>query len=122
MVSLLKAKTSAVLDEVAFLVSVDLVHVAFSLMTRLALAGTASDSERALVGDNNWPTQVFAEVFLQTRDGVLGSSHVDCHTIHHFHIKPLHMNADQVLPLEVGGIDIWRGKGVAARVRCAAAA
>ena len=41
----LKAKASAVLDEVAFLVSVDVVHVAIHLMTRLALAGTARDSD-----------------------------------------------------------------------------
>ena len=109
------------LDEVALLVSVDLVHVAFGLMARLALTGTASDSEPSLVGDHDWPTQVFAEVLLQARDGVLGSRHIDSHTVHDFHIEPVHMNADQILPLEVGGIDIWRGVRATARVRCAAA-
>ena len=94
----MKAKVSGGLDEVAFLVSVDLVHVAFSLMARLALTGAASDSEPSLVGDHDWPTQVFAEVLLQARDGVLGSSNIDSHTIHDFHIEPLNMDADQVSP------------------------
>ena len=109
------------LDEVTLLVSVDLVHVAINLMTRLALTGAARDSEPSLVGDHDWPTQVFPKVLLQARDGVLGPRHVDSDTIHDFHVEPLNMNADQILPLEVGSVDIGRGVGATARVRCAAA-
>jgi hypothetical protein len=109
------------LDEVTLLIPVDLVHVAIKLMARLALVGAARNSEPSLVGDNNWPTQVLPKVLLQARDGVLGPRHIDSNTIHDFHVEPLHMNADQILPLEVGSVDIGRGVGATARVRSAAA-
>ena len=108
-------------EEVTLLVSVELVHVALSLMTRLTLAGAARDSGPSLVGDHDWPTKVFPKVLLQARDGVLGPRHIDSNTIHDFHVEPLHMNADQILPLEVGSVDIGRGVGATARVRSAAA-
>ena len=109
------------LDEVTLLIPVDLVHVAIKLMARLALVGAARDREPSLVGDNNWPTQVFPKVLLQARDGVLGPCNVDSDPLHNFDVEPLHMNANQLLPLEVGRVDIGRGVGATARVRSAAA-
>ena len=109
------------LDEVTLLIPVDLVHVAIKFMARLALVGAARDREPSLVGDNNWPTQVFTKVLLQARDGVLGPRNVDSDPLHNVDVEPLHMNANEVLPLEVGRVDIGRGVGGTARVRSAAA-
>ena len=99
---LLKAKASAVLDEVSFLVFVHLVHVAISLMTRLPFAGADCDSTPSLVGDCNWSTKVLAVVLPNMRNGVLRSCHIDCDSIQHFHIKPLDMDANKVLAVECG--------------------
>ena len=109
------------LDEVTLLIPVDVVHVAIKLMARLALVGAACDSEPTLVGDNNRPTQVFPKVLLQARYGVLGPCNVDSDPLHNFDVEPLYMNANQLLPLEVGCVDIGRGVGATARACIAAA-